>query len=117
MDVAKAKLLLEEWILLLDDAEITWLEKAENCGGLSGRIKRTNGDHIVFDIDSHKKQIQIQNALSSELPELAHIIKSDPSLMNGFQWQRSDYIYLYFEHFRLVIEKISQILNKQQKGS
>jgi len=117
VDITKIKLLLRRWTSLLDDAELIWMEKAEDCGGLSGRIKRTHGEHIVFDVHTNDEQIRIQNDLSSELPELSHIIKSDPSLMNGFQWQRADYIYLYFEHFRLVVEKISQILNIEQEGS
>jgi len=95
---------------MLDIGEHQSKEKAnKNHGGLMGRIKRATGQPVVFDSDSYQNQKEIQKSLCNELPELSDIIRSVPEIMDGYHWTRNDFIELYFEHFRIVVEKIQRI--------
>lgn len=119
MNVIKIRGLLEQWAQLLYIGEKLARRKAETYhGGLHGRIKRTTGQPVIFDLETHENQKTIQKSLCQELPQWADLIRSQPEIMNGYPWIRSDFIDLYYEHFRLVINKLQQILdnNTEQGG-
>lgn len=114
MNQEKIKDLLRRWSIALDIGEHQSKEKASGCkDGLGGRIKRTKGQPVIFDMTTHKTHSQIQNDLCKVLPEWSDIIRSTPEIMDGYHWTRNDFIELYFEHFRVVIEKIDRIIAKQ----
>lgn len=111
MNKTKIQELLTDWTVLLKDGEKTSRDKAEkNTGGLSGRIKRTTGKPIIFDSDSHAEQERIQTKLCKELPEWTKQIKSEPAIMDGHNWIRSNFIYLYYSHYQMVIEKLQRVI-------
>lgn len=113
MDKIKVRTLLERWAILLNTGEKTSREKASKNGdGLSGRIRRTVGKPVIFDFETHKDQQEIQNLLCQELPRWADVIRSQPEIMDGYPWTRSDFIDLYFGHFRLVVEKLQRIIDQ-----
>jgi hypothetical protein len=103
-------LLLREWVCLITRGETISKEKADkSLGGLLGRIKRTKGQPVVFDFETHNEQLKIQDELCSELPAWADVIRSQPEIMDGHPWTRGDFIELYYSHFRLVVEKLQKI--------
>jgi len=111
----KVQVLLEEWNELIDASEHISKTKANaNVGGLEGRILRTIGKPVIFDYDTYERQQRIQNLLCQELSELTDLIRSQPEIMDGYPWTRKDFIELYFEHFRLVVEKLQQIIGKRK---
>jgi len=110
----KIRQLLKQWGIMLDMGEHKSKEKAsKNKDGLEGRIKRSTGQPVVFDFDTYDSQKEIQTTLCQELPGWADIIRSTPEIMDGYHWTRNDFIELYFGHFRLVIEKLERIVDKQ----
>lgn len=114
MDETKVTELLKQWSITLDIGECQAREKAKKTkNGLTGRIKRATGKPVIFDFVTYEKQKEIQDTLCLELPEWSDIIRSTPELMDGFFWIRGDFIELYFEHFRLVVEKLKRIIEKQ----
>jgi len=113
MNKTKVHELLAQWTEILDAGEQTSLKKAgKNTGGLGGIIRRTTGKPVIFDFDTYAKQTSIQNLLCFELPQFADIIRSQPEIMDGHPWICKDFIELYFEHFRLVVRKVKQTVNK-----
>lgn len=116
MNKSKVQTLLRRWSGLIDVNEQLSKEKAsQNTDGLGGRIKRTIGTPIVFDLKTHKDQQKIQNALCQELPQWNKLINSQPEIMDGHAWIRKDFIELYAEHFRIVTEKLQRIIDKETK--
>ena len=113
MNNAKVRKLLEQWSDAIKDGECASISKATtNEGGINGRIKRTTGQPIIFDEHMYDNQKNIQNSLCKELPQWGDLIRSIPELMDGYAWTRKDFIELYFEHFRLVVEKLTKIVNQ-----
>lgn len=113
MNEVKVQALLKQWEIILEigeQAAKTTAEKSTN--GLLGRIKRTTGQPVVFDLTSYEKQKIIQNDLCKELPRWADVIRSKPEIMDGYSWTRKDFIELYFDHFQLVIEKLKRVVEK-----
>jgi len=105
--------LLDQWNTLLKAGEQTAREEAnKNIGGLDGRIKRTSGMPVIFDLDTFESQNNLQTELCREMPQFANLIRSQPEIMDGYAWIRSDFIELYFRHFRLVVEKLRQLTNQ-----
>lgn len=116
MNKNKVQTLIRKWSGLIDVNEAISKEKADqNTDGLRGRIKRTIGTPIVFDLKTHKDQQKIQNALCQELPQWNSLINSQPEIMDGHAWLRGDFIELYAEHFRIVVEKLKRITDKRTK--
>ena len=114
MNEIKVTKLLKKWSIILDIGECQAKEKAKKAkNGLMGRIKRSTGQPVIFDFLTYEKQKELQDNLCLELPEWSDIIRSTPELMDGFFWIRGDFIELYFEYFRLVIEKLERIIEKQ----
>ncbi|KKN98850.1 hypothetical protein LCGC14_0140910 [marine sediment metagenome] len=110
----KTKELLSQWRAQLSIGQCASTIKAKNCpGGLLGRIKRTKGQVIVFDITTYTNQVKIQTSLCKELPQWADLIKSQPTIMDGFAWTRQDYIYLYYSYFHMVVEKLRRIVESE----
>ena len=106
---------LDEWTQNIASGRQRAKQKVDKQpGGRYGRIKRTTGQPIVFDIEFYQTQQKIQNQLCRELPHLASIIKSQPSIMDGYKWTRNDFIDLYFNYFEMIVEKIRAILNNGQ---
>lgn len=113
MNKTKIQKLLDHWLLVIETGENVSRTKAEQIiGGLLGRIKRTTGQPVVFDIKTHDNQTIIQNSLCHEIPQWSDLIRSQPALMDGYSWTRGDFIQLYFEHFRLVVEKLQRIVDR-----
>ena len=104
--------LVQQWEDLIIVGETISKHKAgHQPGGLRGRIKRTKGDPVIFDADSFLRQKVIQKDLCTAMPGKAPLIRSKPELMDGYAWIKIDFIELYFEHYRIVTEKIRAIVN------
>jgi len=113
MNKIKVQTLLQQWIGLIDVSEHKSKMKArQSVTGLDGRIRRTIGKPVIFDFDTYQDQQKIQNSLCQELPHLANIVRSQPEIMDGYQWTRRDFIELYAEHFRLVVGKLQKIIDQ-----
>lgn len=113
MDTSQAQILLYKWSDIIIKGKLISKEKAQRTiNGLAGRIKRTTGQPIVFDIETHNQQQIIQNSLCLELPQWADLIRSQPAIMDGYSWTRNDFIDLYFEYFSLIIEKLRRIIGE-----
>ena len=113
MNQIKVQRLLNKWITIIEVGELTSIMNAGKMrGGLDGRIKRTTGNPVVFDEISCVEQRAIQNSLCKELPQWSNIIRSNPEIMDGYSWTRGDFISLYYNHFKLVVEKIRRIINQ-----
>lgn len=111
MDETKIQIILKNWETAIELGRAEVLDKIKKLpNGLRGRIRRINGNPIVFGLKYHKNMTSIKNQLCAELPRLADIIRSDPDLLDGFAWTRGDYVELYFSHYEMVIEKIRQVL-------
>lgn len=114
MNKTKIEKLLQQWSMIIDTGEQTSKTKAEALiDGLNGRIKRTTGQPVVFDCETHEGQTKVQDSLCKELPQWSDLIRSQPDIMDGYSWTRSDFIQLYFEHFRLVVEKLKRIIDQK----
>ncbi|GAF76308.1 unnamed protein product [marine sediment metagenome] len=113
MNHTKVQLLLKQWMEIIDASEQKSKEKArQSPNGLNGRIRRTTGQPVIFDFDTYQDQQKVQNLLCQELPQYANLIRSQPEIMDGYQWTRRDFIELYAEHFRLVVRKIQRIIDQ-----
>jgi len=113
-DVSLVLKLLDDWTDLIATGEhISRVKASKRPGGLSSRIKRTTGHPIIFDADTYDSQQEIQKALCMQMPEMAHVIRSNPEIMDGHAWTCGDFIELYYSHFRLVVDKIRQVIEKQ----
>ena len=107
----KIRVVLKDWKTAIELGRIEVLDKIKKLpNGLRGRIKRINGNPIIFGLKYHKDMIILRNQLCTELPHLADIIRSDPDLLDGFAWSRGDYVELYFSHYEMVIDKIRRAL-------
>jgi hypothetical protein len=116
MNHRKVSQLLDQWDELIDTSKKISLKKANSSMDIEGRIKRTTGKPVVFDSDMHDNQKNLQRLLCEEWPKMSRIINSQPMIMDGYAWIRKDYIDLYFEHYSLVIFKLRQSINKEEKG-
>lgn len=115
MNKPQIQILLYQWKEVINKGKIVSKEKAEkSAGGLLGRIKRTIGQPVVFDILTYDRQRNIQSLLCKELPQWADLIRSQPEIMDGYSWTRNDFIDLYFEHFNLIIGKLQRIIGKTE---
>lgn len=114
MNKTKIQSILSQWTALIKHGERVSIKKAnESPGGLRGRIKRTTGKPVIFDLQTYERQQAIQNSLSQELPKLTELINSQPEIMDGHSWFKEDFIDLYFKHFSLVVEKLQRIIDKE----
>lgn len=113
MNKTKVDQLLDTWITTIKIGELSSTIKAKKGpGGINGRIKRTKGNPVIFDATYHSDQKIIQDNLCKELPKLSDIIRSEPEIMDGYAWTRKDFIFLYFSHFKMVVEKLKKIINQ-----
>lgn len=102
--------LLIQWDGILTAAEVHINEKINKFSeGRHTRIRRTEGRPVVFDFKTALRQREIQDRLGAELPQLANIIRSEPALQ-GYNWKVGDYVELYLQHYRLVIQKIKEVI-------
>lgn len=109
----KASQLLETWRqVLLFGEKISYAKALKNSDGLGvdGRIRRTKGSPITFDMKTYSCQKQIQQELCQELPMYKKLINSTPEIMDGYRWTRKDFIELYFSHYLLVVEKLTKLI-------
>jgi len=114
MNEVKVQLLLKQWEVILEIGEHAAKTKAtKSTNGLLGRIKRTTGQPVVFDLTSYQDQKIVQNNLCKELPQWADVIRSKPEIMDGYSWTRKDFIELYFGHFRFVVEKLKRVVDQK----
>lgn len=114
IDYNEIQQILQRWDEVLDTGEINAKLRAEKTqGGLMGRIKRVSAQPIIFDIDAYHAQKAIQHTLCKVFPQWSDIILSIPEIMDGYHWIRKDFIELYFEHFRLVNNKLRQIICRE----
>ena len=113
MNKQKVYGLMTKWSIIIEIGSEVSIQKATGQpGGISGRISRTTGYPVVFDSKSHKQQLDIQKQLCVELPRWADLIQSQPAIMDGHQWNRKDFIELYYAHYRLVLDKLRQVMNR-----
>ncbi len=113
MDKQKVYRLMSEWSMILEVGAEASIQKADKQpGGLSGRINRTTGHPVVFDSGTYQQQLAIQKQLCAELPRWADLIQSQPAIMDGHQWNRKDFIELYYSHYRLVIDKLREVMGR-----
>ena len=113
MNQTRVQELLKRWSVIIEIGERASRTKASKGGaGLMARIRRTTGKPVIFDFETYEDQKEIQNFLCKELPKWSDIILSKPEIMDGNAWTRGDFIELYYEHFRLVSQKLQRITNK-----
>lgn len=113
MNETKIRRLLNRWTTIIEVGELSSRVKASNLdGGVDGRIRRTHGSSVIFDAIHHADQRAVQDDLCKELPGFSDVIRSEPELMDGHAWIRRDFIFLYFSHFKLVVEKIRRFISK-----
>ena len=113
MNYAKVQRMLEDWSLLLEAGEHLAKQKVKKTqDGLEGRITRTTGTPVIFDFGTYNYQKDIQKELCEEIPQFANLIRSVPEIMDGYAWTRGCFIELYFEHFRLVVDKLRRLTNQ-----
>ena len=113
MDKQSVYDLMTKWSMILEiGSELSTQKATGQPGGLSGRISRTTGYPVIFDSKTHKQQLEIQKRLCAELPRWADLIQSQPAIMDGHQWNRKDFIELYYAHYRLVLDKLRQVMNR-----
>ena len=106
--------LLEQWTNSINDGEKTSKNNAKKLPyGLLGKIKRATGQPVIFDLDTYEQQKKLQKAICQECPQFADLVLSQPEIMDGFHWTRRDFIELYFSHYRLVIEKLHRIIDRE----
>lgn len=106
--------LLSEWDFVLEDFSTRTIKQAELfANGPNTRIHRVEGPPLVFDITSSNKQKQIQESLSKELPDLKELINSEPAIQ-GHAWTVGDYVELYVEHYKLVIQKVTEAMRRER---
>jgi hypothetical protein len=84
-------------------------------GGLDTRVEAT-GKKQIFDYVSEKRQKEIQNRLYYLMPEHTMLIASEPCILDE-EWNVSDYIELYYNHYALVIEKLRKINDEMHNMS
>jgi len=109
MNVKEITKLIDLWRDIIDISEKTSKEKADKMvGGLMGRLKRTKGSPVVFDVDTFQAHKEIRKKLCRVMPEYAVMISAEPEIMDGYRWTRKDFIELYHEHFRMVVEKLKR---------
>ena len=102
--------LLKQWNDLIDVGEQKSRIKAtKNRNGILGRIKRTTGQPVIFDFYTYNDQKKIQDKLCRKLPNLTSLIRSQPEIMDGHPWIRGDFIELYYEHYRVVVDKLRRL--------
>jgi hypothetical protein len=101
--------LLEDWESVLKQGRLNAVKKAEKRRVLQKRIHRTSGPPIVYDRLSFQQQIKIQKTLSTLMPSYKKLINSTLSIDN-YKWKISDYIDLYFQHYKIVTIKLWETL-------
>lgn len=108
---AEAMRLLNMWEKVNKENAKNSREKAISLkGGLDVKIKIKDNAVVIYDYKTTKMQQQIQKELTSIFPErYASIIASKPAIMD-FDWKVNDYLELYFNHYRVVIEKLKGII-------
>lgn len=103
--------LLLEWEGVLVATETNVEGKIDDYSdGRHTRIGRTDGAPVIFDLTTSLRQKNIQEQLCTAMPQLAELIKSEPATQ-GYQWKVSDYVELYLQHYRLVIQKIKETIS------
>lgn len=110
IDKANIEALLSCWEHIMEeDAHIVRDKIAQLPGGINGRLKRMTGSVIVFNAEGRKQLQNIRLAITKMVPELKNLIMSDPDfLLEGHPWKRGDYVELYFEHYKILVDKIRQ---------
>lgn len=102
---SEALYLLAKWRKILHTGkERAILKISKLPDKLNGRIKRTDGEPIIFDLESYQQQKSVQRELQKLLPDLSDIITMQPSALEGYEWTREDYVDLYFSHYNLIID-------------
>ena len=103
--------LLNQWKQLLKINAKNSKEKASLLkGGLKRRVK-PEGKAVIFDYQTSKIQLQIQNQLIKLIPEHETLILSEPAILD-FNWTTEDYLELYNNHYNLVINKLLEVVEK-----
>jgi hypothetical protein len=103
--------LLEQWRTVLRiNAKNSMVKAARAKGGLKKRVK-FEGKLVIFDYPTTKVQHSIQQELLKLMPELQSLILSEPSVLD-FDWITEDYLELYNSHYNLVIDKLSEYVER-----
>lgn len=109
-DKSHIEALLSCWEHLIEEDINIIHDKISNLpGGLNGRLKKKVGSVAVFNAEGRKRLQDIRQIIATAFPEMKDLIMSDPDfLLNGHHWKRGDYVELYFEHYKILIDKIRQ---------
>jgi len=115
-EIKQIKILLEQWEDLLDNSHKKSCHNAKiSYRNLNHKTQSPNNKPIIFDQDGYAKQTHIQAKLCSLLPDLKCIINAEPDI-NDYNWKIGDYLELYFNHYRIIIQKIRKFgINSEKK--
>lgn len=87
------------------------LDKDQNA-----KTHRKGKSPIVFDADSYRDFLKVRDDLCKKLPKFKNIIISEPEIIMDDLWLISDYLELYINHYKIVIEKLRNIDVIQKKN-
>lgn len=97
--------LLDHWERLLTEyREVSLQNVCRIRGGPEAQVCEKESKPLVMDQRLHRAQQGIQTELASILTTHREIVWATPILPGD--WQALDYLDLYVEHYRLVIEKL-----------
>lgn len=101
--------LIADWLEILIIGRQTAYKNAEAMSrGLNTRLKMKNSRPKILDHKTHLMQKNIQAVLVKKLPNLEHLICSEPAITDH-DWPAKDYIELYYDHYTIVIQKLCEI--------
>lgn len=101
--------LIADWLEILIIGRQTAYKNARAMShGLNTRLKIKKSRPKVLDHKTHLIQKRIQATLVRRLPNLEHLICSEPAIMDH-DWLVEDYIELYYDHYTIVIQKLCEI--------
>lgn len=101
--------LIAEWLkVIILGTQQSRANAKKMTDGLQTRIRPKQNKLKVLDHKTHIRQKKIQELLTKKLPHLKDLIHSEPAITDH-DWQASDYIELYYEHFTIVIQKLCEI--------
>jgi hypothetical protein len=101
--------MLKHWMDLLDEGQVNAVARARRMKhGLQTKVRDTAERPYVLDHKFDSSQRKMQQALERAMPQYKHIIWSTPAT-GGFEWKVGDYIELYFDHYRIVIQKLGEM--------
>jgi hypothetical protein len=103
--------LLENWVLWLQDYCSEIVKRATVAGTYPDTIHETAGKPYVFSYEYMITLTVIQHDLCKFVPHLKNYILADTNI-DG-EWPIVDYLELYVEYYRMLIDKIYRLTRDQ----